>query len=104
MDHVPILYKDDEGLDRPDPGIRVASFSDTPRHKASELATFIVEACNAHDALTSENSALRDALRRAVQIRRNMYGAGTWTDKDVRVSWEAWDNDARSALAKGGAE
>jgi hypothetical protein len=56
-----------------------------------------------HDTLTAQVAALRDALRRAVQIRRNMYGAGTWTDKDVRVSWEAWDNDARAALAKDGA-
>ena len=54
--------------------------------------------------LTAQVAALREALRRAVQIRRNMYGAGTWTDKDVRVSWEAWDNDARAALAKDGAK
>jgi len=50
-------------------------------------------------SLLAQCAALREALRRAVQIRRNMYGAGTWTDKDVRVSWEAWDNDARAALA-----
>ena len=98
VNHVPILYKDDEGLDRPDPGIRVASFSDTPRHKASELATFIVEACNAHDTLTAENEALREALMDIVEIASHRWRAlphGT-PEKDRLEK-------ARAALAKDGA-
>ena len=99
-DHVPILYKDDEGLDRPDPGIRVASFSDTPWHKASELAIFIVEACNAHDALTADNAALRKALTRMVNAYQDEI---TRANNDVPLTSAAL-YQARSALAKGGAE
>ena len=97
-DHVPILYKDDEGLDRPDPGIRVASFSDTPWHKASELATFIVEACNAHDTLTAENEALREALLACITDEgAHCYQTGSVHALDCRI--KGINAEARAALA-----
>ena len=58
-DHVPVLYKDDEELDRPDPGIRVASFSDISWHKAATIADFVCLACNSHDSLSAENARLQ---------------------------------------------
>ena len=97
-DHVPILYKDDEGLDRPDPGIRVASFSDTSWHKASTLAAFMVEACNSHDTLTADNARLREALASSLRAWECLVGN---EEGPCDETIGAVINKSRAALAGG---
>ena len=60
----------------------------------------IVEACNAHDTLTAENAALRKALTRMVNAYQDEI---TRANNDVPLTSAAL-YQARSALAKGGAE
>jgi len=69
-------------------------------YDADADAAFIVEACNAHDALTAENAALRKALTRMVNAYQDEI---TRANNDVPLTSAAL-YQARSALAKGGAE
>ena len=67
-------------------------------YDADADAAFIVEACNAHDTLTAENAALREALMDIVEIASHRWRAlphGT-PEKDRLEK-------ARAALAKDGA-
>ena len=69
-------------------------------YDADADAAFIVEACNAHDTLTAENAALRKALTRMVNAYQDEI---TRANNDVPLTSAAL-YQARSALAKGGAE
>jgi len=61
-------------------------------------AAFIVLACNAHDALTAENAALREALRACVTDEgAHCYQTGSVHAFDCRI--KGINAEARAALA-----
>ena len=73
------------------------------KSQGSINAAFIVEACNAHDALTAENARLREALSECVTD--TFSACFVHDDKDLmRRRICATTEIAASALAAGGAE
>jgi hypothetical protein len=68
-------------------------------------ALFIVQACNAHDALIAERDALKEALRETLRTMRDLQGmafVGSHTPRDrepLLIQAKAADTKARAALA-----
>ena len=69
-------------------------------YDADADAAFIVEACNAHDTLTAENAALREALAGIMERVDAAMAQGDEPGKGVAELLTA----ARAALAKDGGE
>ena len=73
--------------------------------EAQDNAAFIVLACNAHDTLTAENAALREALRpfahAPCEYRGNIHCTMRPNDSTFKPCAPC---QARASLAKGGAE
>ena len=67
-------------------------------YDADADAAFIVEACNAHDALTAGNAALREALRACITDEGACcYQTGSVHALDCRI--KGINAEARAALA-----